>query len=94
MTSSDINPETDELMESFRNRESTLRASPMIEIDNAYTLFKKAYSTKEHPLMVFGPGVYQFFKIVEMLIWVFFVLSIIACFQIKIIKDATPGYLD
>lgn len=43
--------------------------------------------------MHYGPGVYQFFHLLETIIYIFFVMSIIAYFQWGIIQKENPHYL-
>ena len=54
----------------------------------------KYKSETEHPLMIFGSGVYQFFFLVETLIIIFFFMSCFAYYQLGIIENENKNYLD
>ena len=67
----------------------------MIEKDptNSIQNLVEYMNEKENPLMVFGPGIYQYFKFLEMLVWTFGFLSILAIYQMYLFRDANPGFL-
>lgn len=50
-------------------------------------------NAKATPLKTFGPGVSEFFRFLEHLIWVFGFISILACVQMHYIGKVNPAYL-
>ena len=48
---------------------------------------------KENPMFVFGPGVFQYFRYLEMLSWMFGFLSILAVYQMYLIRNHNPEFI-